>query len=119
MKKMLAEPVPSGTYLKPDKVKVGDCLKIEKMDLEAARTVDTDHGPVAIPEKMVVTGAFIPKGQTSLGEEVKAAVSKGVERKLYELWGASWVGKTMMVSGVITKNIKGRSTTWIDWSGLP
>jgi len=122
-KKIVEEPEPSyGDYLKPDKVKIGDMVQIESCILEGAREVNTQSGPVTIPERPVITGYFIQKGQNMLGQSVKVSLSKSNEKKLYQLWDKpldEWKGKRMIVSNIQKKNIKGRDTVWIEWGGIP
>jgi hypothetical protein len=119
MNKILSEPDYQGDYLKPDKVKVGDKVRIESVAIEPEKEIQTDSGPATIPTRVVITGYFVAKGQSALGQSVKVSLSKGNEKRLYQLWGDIPVGKEIMVTSVQRKNIKGRDTTWIDWMGLP
>jgi len=120
--RMESEPDKSGTYLKADKVQVGDCVRITAVALEAAKTIDTARGPVDIPARPQVTGEFKAKGTKDWGQEVKFSLSKSNEKNLYQLWGKSLdecVGLVVMVAAVQKKNIGGNDAQWIEWTGLP
>ena len=112
----MKEPVGDGIpYLKPDQVKVGDCVVVEKVEIQPA----TEYEGRTIPAKPVVTGAFRLAGQTQLGQTVKVGISKGTEKKLFALWDVNWVGKTLMATSIQSKVIEGAKRTWIEWVGLP
>lgn len=120
--RMEAEPDKSGTYLKADKVQVGDCVRITAVALEAAKTIDTARGPVDIAARPQVTGEFRVKGQKDWGQEVKFSLSKSNEKNLYRLWGKpldECVGLVLMVAAVQRKNIGGNDAQWVEWTGLP
>jgi len=120
--RMEAEPDKSGTYLKADRVQVGDLVRITAVALEAAKTIDTARGPVDIPARPQVTGEFKAKGSKEWGQEVKFSLSKSNEKNLYKLWGKSLdecTGMVLMVASVQHKNIGGNDATWVEWTGLP
>ena len=50
---------------------------------------------------------------------MKVGISKGTEKKLYQLWDTAWVGKYLMVTSIQSKVIEGAKRTWIEWVGLP
>jgi len=120
--RMEAEPDKSGTYLKADRVQVGDLVRITAVALEAAKTIDTVRGPVDIPARPQVTGEFKAKGSKEWGQEVKFSLSKSNEKNLYKLWGKpldECVGLVLMVASIQHKNIGGNDATWVEWTGLP
>lgn len=120
--RMEAEPDKSGTFLKADKVQVGDCVRITAVILEAAKTIDTNRGPVDIPARPQITGEFRAKGQKDWGQEVKFSLSKSNEKNLYRLWGRSLdgcVGLVLMVAAIQKKTIGGNDAQWVEWVGLP
>ena len=120
--RMEAEPDKSGTYLKADKVQVGDLVRITSVALEAAKTIDTARGPVDIPARPQVTGEFKAKGTKDWWQEVKFSLSKSNEKNLYKLWGKpldECVGLVLMVASIQHKNIGGNDATWVEWTGLP
>jgi len=112
----MKEPVGDGIpYLKPDQVKVGDRVKVEKVEIQPA----TDYEGRTIPAKPVVTGAYIASGTAAETQTVKVGISKGTEKKLYLLWDTAWVGRYLMVTSIQSKVIEGAKRTWIEWVGLP
>ena len=120
--RMESEPDKSGTYLKADKVQVGDLVRITAVALEAAKTIDTARGPVDIPARPQVTGEFKAKGTKDWGQEVKFSLSKSNEKNLYKLWGKpldECTGMVLMVAAVQRKNIGGNDAVWVEWTGLP
>jgi len=120
--RMESEPDKSGTYLKADKVQVGDLVRIIAVALEAAKTIDTVRGPVDIPARPQVTGEFKAKGSRDWGQEVKFSLSKSNEKNLYKLWGKpldECTGMVLMVAAVQRKNIGGNDAVWVEWTGLP
>ena len=120
--RMEAEPDKSGTFLKADKAQVGDLVKITAVALEAAKTIDTDRGPVDIPARPQITGDYKAKGQGEWGQEVKFSLSKSNEKNIYKLWGKpldQCIGMTLMVVAIQKKTINGHDATWLDWTGLP
>lgn len=120
-KKVESKPAASGGfYLKPTDVKVGDQVKIVSYVIEAPKEVLTGKGPVTIGEKISITGIFTPAGGKPSGQEAKVSISEAQARKLFALWkDQDWIGKSLMVTNVVTKPIKGESRTWIEWTGLP
>jgi hypothetical protein len=120
--RMESEPDKSGTYLKADKVQVGDLVRITAVALEAAKTIDTARGPVDIPARPQVTGEFKAKGTKDWGQEVKFSLSKSNEKNLYKLWGKpldECTGLVLMVAAVQRKTIGGNDAQWIEWTGIP
>lgn len=113
---VMSEPAGDGIpYLKPDQVKVGDRVKVEKVEIQPA----TDYEGRIIPAKPVVTGAYVAAGTAAETQTVKVGISKGTEKKLYQLWDTAWVGRYLMVTSIQSKVIEGAKRTWIEWVGLP
>jgi hypothetical protein len=117
-----AEPDKGGTFLKADKVAVGDLVKITVVALEEAKTIQTARGPVDIASRPQVTGLLKPKGGAAFGEEVKFSLTPSNEKSLYAMWGKpldECVGMVMMVASIQRKKIGGNDAIWIVWTGLP
>ena len=113
---VLSEPAGDGIpYLKPDQVKVGDRVKVEKVEIQPL----TIYEERTIPAKPVVTGVFLAAGSSVEAQTVKVGISKSTEKKLFMLWDVNWVGRYLMVTSIQSKVIEGAKRTWIEWVGLP
>ena len=127
-RRMEAEPdAAGGLYLKPSTVlpglgrkpEVGDMVLIKEVSLEPEKTLENGN---VIPSRPLLKGAFIPKGRgTSPGEEVLVTLSRGNEKNLYKMWGASLdrcVGMRIMVASIQNRVIGGTPQSWFEWAGL-